>query len=58
MRNLLQNQGIKSWKLVIVDSRMDEESKEYNAKAMKEILNGLLDFIKNNLGKYSSAKGI
>ena len=37
---------------------MDGESKEYNEKAMKAILNGLPDSIKNNLGKYSSAKGI
>jgi len=43
---------------VIVDSMMDGESKEYNAKAMKAILNGLPDSIKNNLGKCSSAKGI
>jgi len=43
---------------VIVDSRMDGESKEYNAKAMKAILNGLPDSTENNLGKYSLAKGI
>jgi len=37
---------------------MDEESKEYNAKAIKAILNGLPDSVKNNLGKCSSAKDI
>ena len=39
-------------------SRMDRESKEYNAKAVKAILNGLLNSVKNNLGKCSSARGI
>ena len=58
MRNFLQTQGIEIWKSVIFDSRMDEESKEYNTKAMKAILNGIYDSIKNNLGKYSSAKEI
>ena len=58
MRNFLKTQGIEIWKSVIVDSMMDGESKEYNAKAMKAILNGLPDSIKNNLGKCSSAKGI
>ena len=58
MRNFLQTQGIEIWKSVIDDSRMDRESKEYNAKAMKAILNGLLDYVKNNLGKYSSANNI
>ena len=43
---------------VIDDSKMDRESKEYNAKAMKAILNGLPDSIKNNLEKCLSAKGI
>ena len=37
---------------------MDGESKEYNEKAMKEILNGLPDSIKNNSGKCSSKKDI
>ena len=37
---------------------MDEKSKEYNAKAVKEILNGLPNSVKNNVGKCSSAKGI
>ena len=58
MRNFLQTQGIEIWKSVIVDSRMDGESKKYNAKEMKAILSGLPDSIKNNLRKYSSAKGI
>ena len=58
MRNLLKTRGIEIWKSVIVDSMMDGESKEYNAKAIKTILNGLPDSIKNNLGKCSSAKGI
>ena len=58
MRNFLKTQGIEIQKSVIVDSMMDGESKEYNEKAMKEIFNGLPDYIKNNVGKYSSAKGI
>ena len=58
MRNFLHTQGIEIWKSVSGDSRMDGESKEYNAKAMKAILNGLPDSVKNNLGKYSSAKDI
>ena len=37
---------------------MDEESKEYNAKEAKTILNGLPDSVKKNLRKYSSAKDI
>jgi len=37
---------------------MDGESKEYNEKSMKTILNGLVDSTKNIVGKYSSAKGI
>jgi len=57
MRNFLQTQGIEVWKSVIADSRMDEES-EYNAKAVKAILNELPDSVKNNLGKCSLAKGI
>ena len=36
---------------------MDGES-EYNEKVINAILNGLLDSIKNNLGKCSSTKGI
>ena len=58
MRNFLKTQGIEIWKSVIVDSMMDGESKEYNAKVTKAILNGLPDSIKNNLGKCSSTKGI
>ena len=42
MRNFLKTQSIEIWKPVIVDSMMDGESKEYNAKAMKAILNGYL----------------
>ena len=58
MSNFLKTQGIEIQKLVIVDSMMDGESKEYNAKAIQAILNGLPDPIKNNLGKCSSTKGI
>jgi len=43
MRNFLKTQGIEVWKSMIVDSMMDGESKGYNAKEMKEILNELLD---------------
>jgi len=58
MRNLLKTQGIEIWNSVIANSMMDGESKEHNEKSMKEILNGLPDSIKNNLGKCSSTKGI
>ena len=58
MRNFLKTQGIEVWKSVIVDNMMDGESKAYNAKAMKEILNGLLDSIKANLEKCLSTKDI
>jgi len=58
MRTLLQSQGIEIWEPMIDDSRMDRESKEYNAKATKIILNGLPDSVKKNLGKHSSAKDI
>ena len=58
MRNFLKTQAIEIQKSVIVDSMMDGESKEYNAKAMKAILKGLPDSIKDNLEKCSSAKGI
>ena len=52
------DQGVELWESVINDNMMNVESMEYNAKAMKEILNGLPGSIKNNLGKCSSAKGI
>lgn len=58
MRAFLQSEGIEIWESVIDDSKKDKESKEYNAKAAKTILDGLLDSIKKNLGKYSSAKEI
>jgi len=58
MRTFLQSEGIEIWESVIDDSKMDEESKEYNAKAAKTILDGLPDSVKKNLGKYSSAKDI
>ena len=37
---------------------MEGESKEYNSRAMKAILNGLPDSMKANLEKCSSTKGI
>jgi len=43
---------------MITDSVMDGESKEYNTREMKSILNGLPDSMKGNFKKYSSAKGI
>ena len=58
MRAFLKSEGIEIWESVIDDSKMDRESKEYNAKAIKAILNGLPDSVKNNLGKCSSTKGI
>ena len=58
MRTVLQSQRIEIWESVIDDSKKDKESKEYNAKAAKTILDGLPDSIKKNLGKYSSAKDI
>jgi len=58
MRTFLKSEGIEIWGSVIDNSKMDGESKEYNAKAAKTILDGLPDSIKKNLGKYSSAKDI
>ena len=58
MMNFLKTQGIEVWELVITDNMMNGESKEYNAKAMKAMLNGLPDSIKRNLGKCSLVKGI
>lgn len=58
MRTFLQSEGMEIWESVIDDSKMDGESKEYNARAAKTILDGLPDSVKKNLGKYSSAKDI
>ena len=58
MRNFLKTQGIEVWKSVISDSTMEGESKEYNTRAMKQILNGLPDSMKANFEEYSSAKVI
>ncbi len=58
VRNFLMAQGVEVWESMITCNMMNRESKEYNAKAMKAMLNGLLDSIKANLGKCSSAKGI
>ena len=58
MRTFLKSEGIEIWESVIDDSKMDRESKEYNAKAAKKILDGLPDSVKKNLRKYSSAKDI
>ena len=55
MRNFLKTQGIEFWKLVITDTR-DEESKEYNTRAMKANLNGLPNSMKANFERYSSEK--
>ena len=43
---------------MITNDMMDEESKEYNTRAMKEILNGLPNSVKANFEKCSSAKVI
>lgn len=51
-------QGIGVWELVIIDSTMNDESKEYNTREMKKILNGLPNSIKANLEKCLSAKDI
>ena len=58
MRNLLKPQGIEFWKSVITDSMMEGESKEYNTRAMRAILNGLPNSVKANFEKCSSAKVI
>ena len=52
IRTFLKSEGIEIWESMIDNSKMDRESKEYNAKAAKTILDGLPDFVKNNLGKY------
>jgi len=46
MRTFLKSEGIEIWESVIDDSKMDKESKEYNAKAAKTILDGLPNSIK------------
>ena len=43
---------------MIDDSQKDKESMEYDAQAVKLILDGLPDSVKRNLGKYTSAKDI
>ena len=58
MRNFLKTQGIEVWKSMITNDTMDEESKEYNTKSMKAILNGLRNSVKANFEKCSSAKVI
>ena len=58
MRNFLKTQGIEVWKSVITNDTMDEESKEYNTRAMKAILNGLPNSVKANFEKCSLAKVI
>ena len=58
MRNFLMTIGVGVWESMITDSMMDDESKEYNTRAMKTILNGLPNSIKANLEKCSPAKGI
>ena len=58
MRAFLMFEGIEVWESVIDGSKMDKESMEYDAQATKTILNGLLDSVKKNLGKYTSAKDI
>ena len=58
MWNLLKTQGIEVWKSVITNDMIGEESKEYNKKAMKTILNGLPNSMKGNFEKCLSAKVI
>lgn len=58
MRNFLMAQGIEVWESMITDNMMNKEFKEYNARAMNAILNGLPDSIKANLEKCLSAKDI
>ena len=58
MRAFLMSEGIEVWESVIDDSQKDKESMEYDAQAVKLILDGLPDSVKRNLGKYTSAKDI
>ena len=58
MRNLLKTQGIEVWKSMNTNDTMDEESKEYNTRAMKAILNGLPNSVKANFKRCSSTKVI
>ena len=58
MRNFFKTQGIEVWKSVINNDMMDKESKEYNIRAMKAILNGLPNSVKANFEKCSLAKVI
>ena len=43
---------------MIIESTMEEESKEYNEREMKKFLNGLLYPIKAKVEKFSYAKGM
>ena len=56
MRNFLMAQDVEVWESMIIESMIEGESKEYNARAMKAILNGLLDPIKAKVEKCSSTK--
>ena len=58
MRNFLKTQGVEVQKLVITDSMMEGESKEYNTRATKTILDGLRNSMKAIFEKCLSAKGI
>ena len=58
MRNFLKTQGIEVCKSVITNDTMDEDTKEYNTRAMKAILNGLPNSVKANFEKCSLAKVI
>ena len=58
MRNFLKTHEIEVWKSVITTDMMDEESKEYNTRVIKAILNGLPNSVKANFEKCSSAKVI
>lgn len=46
------------WESMIMESKMEQYSKEYKARAIKAILSGLPDPIKVKVEKCSSAKGM
>lgn len=44
-------EGPEIWELVVIESTMEEESKEYNARVIKAILSSLPDPIKVKMKK-------
>lgn len=58
MKFFLMAQDPEIWESVVTGSTMEEESNEYNARAIKTFLSSLLDPIKVKMKKYSSTEGL